>query len=76
MNGGLHWYSPYTGLWAAAILLVFRATRLLGAALAGSVMIASAGTLIINGEYAYSIEPITVLVLVAAYAITHAKHGR
>ncbi|URK17494.1 DoxX family protein [Thalassospira sp. GO-4] len=69
------WFPYLTGIleWAAAILLVFRATRLLGAALAGSVMIASAGTLIINGEYAYSIEPITVLVLVAAYAIIHAK---
>ena len=22
MNGGLHWYSPYTGLWAATILLL------------------------------------------------------
>ncbi|MBC05737.1 DoxX family protein [Thalassospira sp.] len=72
------WFPYLTGTleWAAAILLVFRATRLVGAALAGSVMIAAAGTLILNCEYAHSIAPITVLILVAAYAITHAKHGR
>ncbi|PCI28258.1 DoxX family protein [Candidatus Kaiserbacteria bacterium] len=71
------WFPYLTGTleWAAAILLVFRATRLVGSALAGSVMIAAAGTLVLNSEYAHSIAPITVLILVAINALVHLKRA-
>lgn len=69
------WFPYLTGTleWTAAILLAFSATRLIGSALAGSVMIAAAGTLVLNGEFTHSIAPLTVLILVGINAFVHFK---
>ncbi|SFU00815.1 DoxX family protein [Mesorhizobium sp. YR577] len=57
------WFHYVTGLLelTAAALLIPRKTRLLGAGLAAAVMIAAAGTVVLHGEYAHAVAPITVL---------------
>lgn len=66
-----HWGYPgrfhyVTGLmeWSAAVMLVRRSTRLAGSALAAAVMLAAAGTVLLNGEYAHAVAPLVVLALV------------
>lgn len=60
------WFHYVTGLmeWTAAILIALPATRLAGSALAGAIMLAAAGTVLLNGELAHAASPLLVLGLV------------
>lgn len=59
------WFHYVTGVLelSAAGLLLFSKTRRHGAGLGGIVMAAAAITLIVNGEFAHSLAPISVLLL-------------
>jgi uncharacterized membrane protein len=61
------WFPFVTGTLelATAALLLFPETRQIGAALGCSVMLAAAGTVVLNGEYAHAIPALVILGLTA-----------
>ncbi|MFP1132946.1 DoxX family protein [Asticcacaulis sp. W401b] len=69
------WFHYVTGaLELAAAVLLFSKYRLWGSALGASIMLAAAGTVLINGELTHSIPPLVVLTLCAILAFAIFKH--
>jgi len=66
------WFHFVTGAleMATAVLLALTATRLSGAALGGTVMLAAVATVIVHREYKRAVPPVTVLILLGVVAWT------
>lgn len=72
------WFHYVTGVaeLSSALLIAYRPTRLVGAALASAVMLAAAGTVLSHGEFSHAIAPLVVLGVALVVGVLEWKSGR
>ncbi|PWC14558.1 DoxX family protein [Brenneria corticis] len=70
-----HWFHLVTGFFelVAAILIVRKASRLVGSIIAIGIMFSAAATVIYHGEYTHAIAPLIVLTLLILSVYLHRK---
>ena len=71
------WFHYVTGVLelAAAVLIAFPATRLIGSVLGCAIMAVAAGTVLVHGEYSHAIPPLVVMTLTALNVIVRERRS-